>query len=470
MFFARILSFPDRGRYAEDLAMRMILEDEEVDALAEMTHAEAYKVYIKVRRIMDFRTGIVGGPRRRIYWGEIADWLAVPADRGRKGTPASISHARRVVGLLEAAGLVERRSGDQWLMLHLPLAYSDASHKRRMAQDADYRRSVSRSIADAQCDGTVVIMDRLVANGCPISMEYQESGAPVMTAASDSREYSAAGPDVREVPAAPMAGHAENRPEDFRQTCDREELDEKQYVASSVPATSDNISENPFTPTHKKKPIETNNARAREGSGFSVASPLATGGALPDAGMARNAERPRRIGSAVRQALNRPQPQPFAPAAPLPKPAPSGTSVSGHETVNGVDIFDLDGAPPDWPYIHTHKIPKAAAFEHPDNPVERLWPDKQAVLGSISKLGGGQSLSFPLKRIREDAVWVKEIRAGYLACNLGIPIPEFQDDPGWEAAFVAELANHAGALECWAHWWPREAIDAGIFPPEEMTR
>ena len=142
--------FPRVGRYAEDNNMGYMIEDEEHDAL-EQAPFDARWMYMSLRKKMDFATGIVGGPKRRISWAEVAGMVALEHQQGRKAIPADVSRARRLMASLEKCGAVERHTSlkDRYLVLYLPLARSDRSEAAKR-QEQSYQASLAEAVEETQ--------------------------------------------------------------------------------------------------------------------------------------------------------------------------------------------------------------------------------------------------------------------------------------------------------------------------------
>ena len=142
--------FPRVGRYAEDNNMGYMIEDEEHDAL-ERVPFDARWMYMSLRKKMDFATGIVGGPKRRISWAELAGMVALEHQQGRKAIPADVSRARRLMASLEKCGAVERHTSlkDRYLVLYLPLARSDHSEAAKR-QEQSYQASLAEAVEETQ--------------------------------------------------------------------------------------------------------------------------------------------------------------------------------------------------------------------------------------------------------------------------------------------------------------------------------
>ncbi|MBN6741109.1 hypothetical protein JKG47_11310, partial [Acidithiobacillus sp. MC6.1] len=152
--------FPRVGRYAEDNNMGYMIEDEEHDAL-EQVPFDARWMYMSLRKKMDFATGIVGGPKRRISWAEVAGMVALEHQQGRKAIPADVS-ARRLMASLEKCGAVERHTSlkDRYLVLYLPLARSDNSEAAKRREQS-YQAALAEAVEETRnCVGMDIYRDR----------------------------------------------------------------------------------------------------------------------------------------------------------------------------------------------------------------------------------------------------------------------------------------------------------------------
>ncbi|MEB8535515.1 hypothetical protein [Acidithiobacillus ferriphilus] len=130
--------------------MGYMIEDEEHDAL-EQAPFDARWMYMSLRKKMDFATGIVGGPKRRISWAEVAGMVALEHQQGRKAIPADVSRARRLMASLEKCGAVERHTSlkDRYLVLYLPLARSDNSEAAKR-QGQSYQAALAEAVEETQ--------------------------------------------------------------------------------------------------------------------------------------------------------------------------------------------------------------------------------------------------------------------------------------------------------------------------------
>lgn len=98
--------------------------DQEWRALRYVDHL-ARDLYASLRRDMNFKTGIVGGPEKGISWQSLREDTEVPGRPGFKGIKPSEQQLRRRAQQLEQFGLVRAISGKLRLKFRLLLAYTD---------------------------------------------------------------------------------------------------------------------------------------------------------------------------------------------------------------------------------------------------------------------------------------------------------------------------------------------------------
>lgn len=102
------------------------ISDLEWEALAGLPD-RAFRLYLCLRRRMDFGSGMVG-VRPRVSWQALAEDLYVEPAAGRttgdSGSP-SLKALRFAAELLQRAGLLESRSADRALIFALPLALAE---------------------------------------------------------------------------------------------------------------------------------------------------------------------------------------------------------------------------------------------------------------------------------------------------------------------------------------------------------
>lgn len=182
-----IVHFPVAGRYREDAEMGYVIEDEEHDAL-EQCPLEGFPLYMNLRKRMDFATGIVGGSKRRISWGEITQWMHRDSARGRKAVSIGVSKARRIVGQMVNAGLLEYRTDREAdrLMFFLPLARSDFSEAQKQAQVPAYHAEIQQAIDETtNCVSMDRFRQREATTGAFVSTLADATELPLPTEKSD---------------------------------------------------------------------------------------------------------------------------------------------------------------------------------------------------------------------------------------------------------------------------------------------
>ncbi|HKJ87587.1 MAG TPA: hypothetical protein VKA48_03680 [Gammaproteobacteria bacterium] len=103
-------------------------EDEALQGLP----LEAQLLYLRaLRQNMDYDTGVVGGPSRRISWRSLREVLYVEPHQGINGGMPDRAKARRVIQWVEKAGLAERLDDQEHLLFRLPLATLGSSAQKK---------------------------------------------------------------------------------------------------------------------------------------------------------------------------------------------------------------------------------------------------------------------------------------------------------------------------------------------------
>ncbi len=102
----------------------------EWQALRAVDHL-ARDLYLALRRCMDFRTGIVGGPRKAISWQALREDCEVPGRPGVRCYRPSEMQLRRRVEQLEKCGLVRRISVGLSLQFRMLMAKTDSCVQKK---------------------------------------------------------------------------------------------------------------------------------------------------------------------------------------------------------------------------------------------------------------------------------------------------------------------------------------------------
>ncbi|XLV72733.1 hypothetical protein ACKZDW_09060 [Ralstonia syzygii subsp. celebesensis] len=125
----------------------------EWQALRAVDHL-ARDLYLALRRCMDFRTGIVGGPHKAISWQALREDCEVPGRPGVRCYRPSEMQLRRRVEQLEKCGLVRRISVGLSLQFRMLMAKTDSSVQKKAEGGARGRKSRSAPVlarASAGC-------------------------------------------------------------------------------------------------------------------------------------------------------------------------------------------------------------------------------------------------------------------------------------------------------------------------------
>ncbi|NEV63998.1 hypothetical protein [Thiorhodococcus minor] len=134
--------------------MAIRLEDAELAALTGQ-RPELWQLYILLRTLMDYHTGLVGA-NRRISWRSLQEALYVEPGQGLEGTGTPTkAKIRRLAEGLARAGLLCNRSALKQLIFFLPLAATDQSAPNKPgtnpAQTRHTHPGTSDSSNDAAC-------------------------------------------------------------------------------------------------------------------------------------------------------------------------------------------------------------------------------------------------------------------------------------------------------------------------------
>ncbi|HKJ87888.1 MAG TPA: hypothetical protein VKA48_05220, partial [Gammaproteobacteria bacterium] len=112
--------------------MRQTSWNEEEDEAMQGLPIEAQVLYLRgLRQHMDYESGVVGGPQRRISWRSLRDVLYVEPHQGIAGGSPDRAKVRRLVQWLEKAGLVARMESQDHLVFRLPLATRATSAQKK---------------------------------------------------------------------------------------------------------------------------------------------------------------------------------------------------------------------------------------------------------------------------------------------------------------------------------------------------
>lgn len=134
--------------------MAIRLDDAELAALTGQ-RPELWQLYIVLRTLMDYHTGLVGATRR-ISWRSLQEALYVEPGQGLEGTGTPTkAKVRRLAEGLVRGGLLRNRSALKQLIFFLPLAVTDQSAPNKPgtnpAQTRHTHPGTSDSSNDAAC-------------------------------------------------------------------------------------------------------------------------------------------------------------------------------------------------------------------------------------------------------------------------------------------------------------------------------
>ncbi len=107
-----------------------VITGEEWQALAAVDHL-ACRLYLVLRRCMDFRTGVVGGPIKAISWQALREHTEVPGRPGVRYFRPTEQQLRRRVEQLEKCGLLRRISEGLTLKFRMLLARTDSCVQKK---------------------------------------------------------------------------------------------------------------------------------------------------------------------------------------------------------------------------------------------------------------------------------------------------------------------------------------------------
>lgn len=172
--------------------------DQEWRALRYVDHL-ARDLYLSLRRDMNFKTGIVGGPEKGISWQSLREDTEVPGRPGFKGIKPSEQQLRRRAQQLEQFGLVRAISGKLRLKFRLLLAYTDTHAQNKAGGSAIALKGDRKARPDKRSKGYAQ------GNNGPKADTHQESGK-TYTLPNPSRGSEAGGEDLNLPPHADGAG------------------------------------------------------------------------------------------------------------------------------------------------------------------------------------------------------------------------------------------------------------------------
>ncbi|AST27257.1 MULTISPECIES: hypothetical protein [Ralstonia solanacearum species complex] len=121
-----------------------VITGDEWQALAAVDHL-ACRLYLVLRRCMDFRTGVVGGPLKAISWQALREHTEVPGRPGVRYFRPTEQQLRRRVEQLEKCGLLRRISEGLTLKFRMLLARTDSCVQKKAGGDARGEKKPEKS-------------------------------------------------------------------------------------------------------------------------------------------------------------------------------------------------------------------------------------------------------------------------------------------------------------------------------------
>jgi len=112
------------------MSAAFVITSEEWQALAGVDHL-ACRLYLSLRRCMDFRTGVVGGPHKAVSWQALREDCEVPGRPGVRHFRPTEQMLRRRVDQLEKCGLLRRVSEGLILKFRMLLARTDSCVQKK---------------------------------------------------------------------------------------------------------------------------------------------------------------------------------------------------------------------------------------------------------------------------------------------------------------------------------------------------
>jgi len=200
--------------------MRNTSWNEQEDEALQGLPLDAQLLYLRgLRQHMDFESGVVGGPKRRISWRSLRDTLYVEPHQGIDGGTPDRAKVRRVVKWLEKQGLVARADDPEHIVFRLPLAtlgsstYKKADPKPTPSRPPEHEREAdpepdpAKTAQHSESAGKADHQPEQEADPKPTPQEggkadpHPESGTPGKTA-TDINPESPGGASVTPHPAA----------------------------------------------------------------------------------------------------------------------------------------------------------------------------------------------------------------------------------------------------------------------------
>ncbi len=112
-----------------------LTSNDEWQALRSVDHL-ARDLYLALRRCMDFRTGVVGGPHKAISWQALREDVEVPGRPGVRSYRPSEQQLRRRVEQLEKCGLLRRIGSALTLQFRMLMARTDSCVQKKADRGA----------------------------------------------------------------------------------------------------------------------------------------------------------------------------------------------------------------------------------------------------------------------------------------------------------------------------------------------
>lgn len=121
------------------------ISETELDALEGMGDL-SYRMYMELRRWMDFKTGVVGRVKR-ISWQAIAEWVYGEPRPGVKAVVRRKSTLRRAKDQLVKRGLLREIGTDLQLVFLCPLADTDSCVRKKADTGSTHQESAAKASA-----------------------------------------------------------------------------------------------------------------------------------------------------------------------------------------------------------------------------------------------------------------------------------------------------------------------------------